>query len=1016
MASQSFKSGLKRSALTVALGLCFAGGVHAQSTTGTMVGSATPGDTITVQSETGFTRTVAVGSDGRYAIANLPVGQYTVTAKHGDAVTGTKQALLRVGAGTDVSFASAAGSSSGNTLEAITVTGAGNAIDVTQVDSRSVITAKDLAILPVGRNAESVALLAPGVIQGSGNVGTLSGRATSTVSFGGAGITENAYYVNGYNSTDPLMGLGGVGLPYGSIAQQETYIGGYSAMYGRSDGGVINQVGKRGTNDWHFGGQVVYAPRSLASDPKDVMYPKDTLPAGHAYSDPTLPGTVFQRGKDNRSSTRTYSAYMGGPLVPDKLFFFVSAENEQVDSVATSSSGASAVRNVHSFDSRPKVYTKLDWNMSDSNILEFTGIKSSDNLRSDQYAYNYATGQEGAFSEHGNTFKNQTKLYITKYTSYITDDMTLSVVYGKSQVKNPVFPGVASPLPQIIGPTNQNPAFNGGTPIRNNQTVGRISSPDAKIDTHGLRIDLSWHLGDHTLSGGIDNMYYKAYKQGQTTGGPGYRWEYNQTSDPTQPISTGLNVGPPAGNYYVDRLIQDFRGDMAVDQTAYYLEDAWQVRDNFLLKMGLRNDRFANKNNIGQAYVLEKNQFAPRVGFSWDVNHDSTLKVYGNVGRYYLALPSSVAIRGASASTYTREYFNYTGIDANGEPTGLTPILGIGGTPAPGPTSANKETGTPVDPNTVAARSLKAQYQDEFILGMDQALGSKWNWGAKATLRQLRTAIDDFCDTQKIADKMDATGQNSALYDIKGCYIFNPGRDNTFQVNRLDGSGSALVTTTNGELGFKEGPKRRYVGLDLYLEHPFDGKWQARLDYTWSRSTGNSEGQVKSDTGQNDVSKTTDWDAATLMEYASGTLQNDRRHQLKLRGMYQFAPDWLATGTLLVQSGTPKNCMGYYGPNEDDPIGYGSFYHWCNGAPSTPGAVGRTPWSKKLNLGVIYRPSWADKKLSFAVDVFNVLNDRSETSVDPIYEDAPFSVSNTYNMGTTFQTPRSVRFNISYDY
>ena len=113
MASQSFKSGLKRSALTVALGLCFAGGVHAQSTTGTMVGSATPGDTITVQSETGFTRTVSVGSDGRYAIANLPVGQYTVTAKHGDAVTGTKQALLRVGAGTDVSFASTATSSSG---------------------------------------------------------------------------------------------------------------------------------------------------------------------------------------------------------------------------------------------------------------------------------------------------------------------------------------------------------------------------------------------------------------------------------------------------------------------------------------------------------------------------------------------------------------------------------------------------------------------------------------------------------------------------------------------------------------------------------------------------------------------------------------------------------------------------------------------------------------------------------------------------------------------------------------
>ncbi|MGG6463430.1 TonB-dependent receptor [Solilutibacter silvestris] len=1010
MSSNSIRSGFKRSALTVALGLCFAGTVHAQATTGTVFGNAAPGETITVVSDTGFARTVNVDSSGRYSIGSLPVGNYTITAKKGDQVVGTKQVLVKVSAGTEASFAGAQ-ASGGNELGTITVTGAGSTIDVTQVDSRSVITAKELAILPVARSAESVALLAPGVIQGSGNVGTLSGRSTNTVSFGGSGITENAYYINGYNSTDPLMGLGGVGLPYGSIAQQETYIGGYSAMYGRSDGGVINQVGKRGTKDWHFGGQIIYAPKAWASAPKDVMYPNNSLPAGHAYSDPTLPGTIFSRGADQKTWSRTYSAYVGGPLVPDKLFFFLSAENEQIDSMTRSNSAASIISDNKAVNTRPKVYLKLDWNINSNNIVELTGIKNSDNVRSDNYAYDYATGKEGAFQSKGNIFKNETKLYVGKYTSYLSDDLTLNVTYGKSVLKNPVFPGVYSSLPQILGPANQNPAYlPGGVPIRNGQTVGRLASGNAEIDTHGLRIDLSYRLGNHTFAGGIDNMYYEAYNQGQTTGGPGYRWEYNQTSSPTDPISTGLGVPAPNSNYYVDKLVQDFRGNMSVDQTAYYLEDAWQIRPNFLLKLGIRNDRFINKNNIGQAYVDERNQFAPRVGFSWDVKSDSTMKVYGNVGRYYLALPSSVAIRGASASTYTREYFNYTGIDANGAPTGLTPI----GTT--GPVSANQEYGTPVDPHTVAARSLKAQYQDEFILGFDQALSAKWSWGAKGTLRMLRTAIDDFCDTQKIADKMDASGMNSALYDIKGCYIFNPGRDNTFQVNRLDGSGSALVTTTNADLGFTEGAKRKYVGLDLYLEHPFDGKWQARLDYTWSRSTGNSEGQVKSDTGQNDVSKTTDWDAATLMEYASGTLQNDRRHQLKLRGMYQFARDWMVTGTVLAQSGTPKNCMGYYGPNETDPIGYGSFYHWCNGTPSTPGSAGRTPWTKKLNLGVIYRPLWAEKKLTFAFDVFNVLNDRNPTSVDPIYEDGPHSVSNTYGMGTTFQTPRTARLTVSYDY
>lgn len=76
------------------------------------------------------------------------------------------------------------------------------------------------------------------------------------MSFGGSSAAENAYYINGFNSTDPLGGPGGLTLPYGSIDQQEIYTGGYSAKYGRSDGGVINAVGKRGTNEWRFGGQI----------------------------------------------------------------------------------------------------------------------------------------------------------------------------------------------------------------------------------------------------------------------------------------------------------------------------------------------------------------------------------------------------------------------------------------------------------------------------------------------------------------------------------------------------------------------------------------------------------------------------------------------------------------------------------------------------------------------------------------------------------------------------------------
>ena len=81
MASNYFAKGLKRSALTIALGMCFVGGVQAQTNTGgNVVGSATPGDTITITSpSTGFSRTITAGSDGNHRVAQLPSGQHQVS-------------------------------------------------------------------------------------------------------------------------------------------------------------------------------------------------------------------------------------------------------------------------------------------------------------------------------------------------------------------------------------------------------------------------------------------------------------------------------------------------------------------------------------------------------------------------------------------------------------------------------------------------------------------------------------------------------------------------------------------------------------------------------------------------------------------------------------------------------------------------------------------------------------------------------------------------------------------------
>ncbi|NID17301.1 TonB-dependent receptor [Luteibacter yeojuensis] len=1013
MSSRSIRqaSVLRHSALALALaiGLGGTGVVLAQSTTGNIFGTATPGDTVQISGSTGITRETTVDASGRYQFNNLPVGSYNVDLKQGGAVVDSrKNVSLTVGKGSDVSFVAPATAGNAQSLESVTVTANSlPPVDVSTVDSRTVITSEQLAKLPLARTAESIALLAPGAVSGSGYFSGPTGNAL--VSIGGGSVTENAYYINGFNTTDPLSGFGGITLPYGAIDQQEVLAGGYGAAYGRSAGGVISQVGKRGTNEWHFGAQVLWEPRGTRSTPGNDHYIIST--AG------TTAGEIFNYNKKDTQMRTVESAYVGGPLIKDKLYIFLAAEQERVEQDRYTDQDSPSYRD-RSYRN-PKYYGKIDWNINDSNILEVTGAQNKQSYDANVYNFDYNTLTRGDYvskDTSGNPLnKTGASLYTAKFTSYITDDLTLSVLYGK--MKGTYY----SELPEatdahIITPTNQDPALNGGTPITSNNPSTRRYTQNHKSTNTNLRVDLSYHIGDHTITAGIDNQNVHDINDGQTTSGPGYAWEYG-AQDPNELIagespSDPSYVAAPGGKgYFVDRYIYDTQASVRVKQRAQYLEDSWQVNDRWLVKIGLRNDQFTNYNGVSQPYIrLTSPQWAPRLGATWDVNGDSSLKIYANAGRYYLAMPASVALRSAGSSLFTREYFTYTGIDPNGVPTGLTPIASATG----GPISSNREYGQPRDPKTAASTSLKSEYQDEFILGFDKTLGDKWVYGAKATVRKLRNAIDDVGDTDTIRNALIRQGVDPAtIGPIQGSYLFNPGRASDFVVPSTTG-GYYTAHVTNADFGFPQ-LKRNYYGLEMYLEHPFDGKWYGKFDYLYSKSYGNSEGQVRSDIGQTDVSATVDWDFPQFMEYAGGELSNSRKHVIKAYGSYQLTDEWMLSGNLTVASGAPKSCIGYYGENETNPTGYGSYYHYCYGQPSAPGAAGHNPWTWLMDLSAEYRPQWADKKLAFNVTVFNVFNTRERLAT---YPQAGQSAKPDPNYRTAlFQTtPRYARFGITYDF
>jgi hypothetical protein len=436
--------------------------VFAQSTTGSIGGQAQPGVTITATSSTGLVRKATTDNAGRYSLTNLPLGTYSVSLQRDGVVVDKRDNVsIVVSANTDVSFASA---SNAKSLGTVTVSADSlPPIDVTAVDSRTVLTSKELAQLPITRTAEAIALLAPGTVGGSSYFSGPTGNPL--VSFGGASVSENAYYINGFNTTDPLSGLGGISLPYGSIDQQEVFTGGYSAKYGRSDGGVINQVGMRGTNQWHFGAQVLWEPSFLASNPKNVYYPNAALPAGYGYQNPELAGTLYRSRKDNTATHTVYSFYLGGPLIKDKLFLFASAEAEKRDGLTTSPSSSSQPYDEHYSYSLPKHYVKLDWNINDSNILEFTNISSKESFSGSLGEYDYGTRTEGPLFGYDTSTKTGSDIYIGKYTSYITDDLTFSATYGKTKVMDySQIPGADPTLPYLGGVLSQDPSITGGHP------------------------------------------------------------------------------------------------------------------------------------------------------------------------------------------------------------------------------------------------------------------------------------------------------------------------------------------------------------------------------------------------------------------------------------------------------------------------------------------------------------------------------------------------------------------------
>jgi Carboxypeptidase regulatory-like domain/TonB-dependent Receptor Plug Domain len=1010
-------------ALAVAASLGFAGTtVHAQSTSGAVYGNADAGAQVELLNlGSGQSRTTTAGADGKFSVSSLQPGDYRVTATE-KGQSNTRTITVVAGQGFNLNLVGAAVAAAGaENLGTVSVTA--NAlppIDVASVQTSTAITAEQMKSLPIARNVTAIALLTPGAVRGDAAFGNLA-------SFGGASVAENSYYVNGFNVTNQFDSLSFSQVPYEAIDQTTVQDGGYGAAYGNSTGGVISVQTKRGTNEWLGGVDYTLDPISAMAKEPQIYLKNGTL----AYVSSS--NNNYQIGNNGVNApidfSNRWNAWIGGPLIKDKLFFFgLFSQTRTNDAGYNPVQDQGAGGYVSNREKDPYWLVKLDWNINDTNILELTSFNDTRHIASDVFYSSFDAQGNPSHNDYQGVYQQKYggQSDILKYTSYITDDLTLTSQYGKNKNNRDTtavaangtvetYSGnintQASGCPQITDA--RNPVLDGTIAPYNHCSFvpgGFLSTPDGEDTRSSFRLDLDYKIGDHDITGG--------WSRDRTTSITGQGYEGG---------SLYYYYGDP-GAYNVQQVIFNTGAKVGMTQRAEYLEDNWHITDNFLARIGVRNDQFNNQNGTAQTYVRQDNNIQPRLGFSWDVHGDSTLKVYGSAGDYSLPIDAGVALRGAAASIYSFQTFSYTGVDpVTGAPQGLTPQGPIG--------YANGAAGVAPNAASYSPADLKPFKQREFILGAQQQV-SDWTLGVKAVYRHVLDGLDDLCDFRPIAAYADRVyGMNidpTSLAppgdnpNLNGCFIGNPGSGAQLMLPLDPNNPSKLyaVNLSGKDIGEPK-YKRNYYALDLTAERNFDNVYYLNVSYTFARSYGNSEGLVDSNIGQADTGTSELFDYPELMTGANGNQTNDHRHTLKAYGAWKITPEWQLGANFYIQTGRPENCYG------DAPIdavigGYGtggaSPYLYCiiNGVGSyvSRGSAGTTPTVWNLDLNGAYKPDWA-KGLTLRATLFNVFNKHAITTVNEAQnanQGATLFTTNTYLTPTGFQTPRYLQLNAEYDF
>ncbi len=590
----------------------FISGASAQVTTSSMTGiikdsnESLPGAGIkATHTPSGTVYTTLTNTDGRFTIGNMRVGgPYTVEISfvgYDNAVV--SDVFLKLGDNYNLNYTLSNNSTS---LSEVTITGTRvNKFVQEKTGASTSVSSRELAVLPtISRSITDFTRLTP---QASGNnFGGRDGRYNN-IQIDGANLNNNF----GLN-TDPLPGGGSQPISIDSYDQISINIAPYDVRQAGFTGANISAVTKSGTNTF-----------------KGTAY--------GLYRDQSFIGTKVQGANISSSiadsKSKTYGFSLGGPIIKNKLFFFVNAEKEEnlapgVTFFPTNGQGAGTVSSTTvadmqrvsnylktrfnyetgAYDNFPgfetnnhKILGKIDWNINDNHklTLKYSDFRGTDDASTNgssvpngggfrptgasanlsRLPFNRLSNRSMAFENSMFNFLNTTKSGTFELNSRLSSKVSnqLLATYTRNQATRN-YPGTLFPSIDIFdGSTGNNMMFAGMDPYTyNNDVINKVYS---------FTNNLSFYLGKHTLTTGLTYEYQEVGNMYM----PGSNSYYVFNS-----IDDLINDRAPIYYAYTKSLIPGqssiYSAQLKIGQAGAYIQDEWNVTDNAKFTFGLRAD------------------------------------------------------------------------------------------------------------------------------------------------------------------------------------------------------------------------------------------------------------------------------------------------------------------------------------------------------------------------------------------------------------------------------------------